>query len=64
MDAASASSAWLVQMLDAAFSRRMSCSRARIVITNARFPSRSAVMPTRRPGIWRTSGSVQATIPR
>ena len=43
-DAASASSAWLVQMLLAAFSRRMSCSRARSVITNARRPSRSVVI--------------------
>ena len=63
-DAASASSAWLVQMLLAAFSRRMSCSRARSVITNARWPSRSVVIPTSRPGIWRTRASVQARMPR
>ena len=49
---------------EAAFSRRMSCSRARIVITNARRPSRSGSCPTSRPGIWRTRASVQATIPR
>ena len=34
-----------MQMLLAALSRRMSCSRARIVITKARWPSRSVVMP-------------------
>ena len=44
--------------------RRMSCSRARIVITNARLPSRSVVIPTSRPGIWRTSASVEARMPR
>ena len=53
-----------MQMLLAALSRRMSCSRARIVITNARLPSRSVVIPTRRPGIWRTSASVEARMPR
>ena len=53
-----------MQMLLAALSRRMSCSRARMVITKARFPSRSVVIPTRRPGIWRTSASVEARIPR
>ena len=53
-----------MQMLLAALSRRMSCSRARIVITNARRPSRSVVIPTSRPGIWRTSASVEARIPR
>ena len=39
-------------------------SRARMVITNARLPSRSVVIPTRRPGICRTSASVEARIPR
>ena len=34
-----------MQMLLAALSRRMSCSRARMVITKARWPSRSVVMP-------------------
>ncbi len=53
-----------MQMLLAAFSRRMSCSRARIVMTNARLPSRSDVIPTSRPGIWRTSASVEARMPR
>ena len=53
-----------MQMLLAALSRRMSCSRARIVITKARWPSRSVVMPTSRPGIWRTSASVEARRPR
>ena len=33
MEAARASNAWFVQMLLAALSRRMSCSRARIVMT-------------------------------
>ena len=53
-----------MQMLLAALSRRMSCSRARIVMTNARWPSRSVVIPTSRPGIWRTSASVEARRPR
>ena len=53
-----------MQMLLAALSRRMSCSRARMVMTYARLPSRSVVIPTSRPGIWRTSASVDARIPR
>src|SRR3990170_4255764 len=51
-------------MLLAAFSRRMSCSRARMVMTKARRPSRSVVLPTSRPGIWRISASVVASTPR
>ena len=53
-----------MQMLLAAFSRRMCCSRAWRVMTYARWPSTSVVMPTSRPGIWRTSASVQARMPR
>ena len=52
-----------MQMLLAALSRRMSCSRARMVMTKARLPSRSVVIPTSRPGIWRTSASVEARMP-
>ncbi len=39
-----------MQMLLAAFSRRMSCSRARIVMTNARLPSRSVGHPDQPAG--------------
>jgi len=55
---------WLVQTFDVAFSRRMSCSRARSVVTYARVPSVSTVSPTRRPGRRRTWASVQANRPR
>ena len=41
----SASSVWLVQMFDVAFSRRMCCSRVCRVSTNARSPWRSTVSP-------------------
>ena len=52
-DAQSASSAWLEQMFDVAFSRRMCCSRACSVSTKPRLPSRSTVWPTMRPGMRR-----------
>ncbi len=38
MVAISAISAWLVQMFDVAFSRRMCCSRVESVSTNPRWP--------------------------
>src|ERR1039457_3297405 len=47
-----AMSAWLVQMLEVAFSRRMCCSRVASVRQNARLPRESTVCPTSRPGIW------------
>src|SRR6266478_507586 len=50
MVAASAISAWLVQMLLVAFSRRMCCSRACSVSVYARRPRWSTLMPTSRPG--------------
>ena len=48
---ASAFRAWLVQMFEVAFSRRMCCSRVCSVSTKARLPSSSTVSPTMRPGI-------------
>jgi len=50
--AASAQSAWFVQMFEVAFSRRMCCSRVASVSTNPRWPSESVVCPASRPGIW------------
>ena len=47
---ASAFSAWLVQMFEVAFSRRMCCSRVWSVSTNPRRPSTSVVSPAMRPG--------------
>src|SRR5438105_8884371 len=44
-------SAWLVQMLEVAFSRRICCSRVASVKQNARLPRESVVSPTSRPGI-------------
>ena len=57
-------SVWLVQTLEVAFSRRMSCSRARSVVTNERRSLESTVSPTMRPGSRRTCSSVQAKRPR
>ena len=48
--AISAISAWLVQMFEVAFSRRMCCSRVASVRQKARLPRVSTVSPTRRPG--------------
>ena len=62
--AVTAISVWLVQTLDVAFSRRMSCSRARSVVTNARRSLESTVSPTMRPGRRRTWSSLQAKSPR
>ena len=59
-----AMSVWFVQTLDDAFSRRMSCSRARSVVTYARRPSASTVSPTNRPGSRRTCSVRQANRPR
>src|ERR1022692_154976 len=56
-------SAWLVQMLDVAFSRRMCCSRVASVRQNARLPCVSVVSPTSRPGIWRANFSRVAMMP-
>src|SRR5258708_2093411 len=53
-----------VQMFEVAFSRRMCCSRVCSVFTNPRVPFASTVWPTLRPGIWRTSGSRHAMMPR
>ena len=50
---ASAFSAWAVQMLCVAFSRRMCCSRVCSVSTKPRRPSTSVVSPAIRPGIRR-----------
>ncbi len=62
--AMSATSAWLVQMLEVAFSRRMCCSRVESVSTKPRRPCLSFVSPTRRPGIWRTYFSFAAITPQ
>src|SRR5437660_87426 len=48
-------SAWLVQMLEVACSRRMCCSRVCRVRVKARRPEWSRVIPTSRPGRRRTS---------
>ncbi len=64
MAAVTAISVWLVQTLDVAFSRRMSCSRARSVVTNARRSLESTVSPTMRPGSRRTWSSLHAKRPR
>ena len=61
--AISAISAWLVQMLEVAFSRRMCCSRVASVRQKARLPRESVVWPTRRPGIWRMNFSLVAMMP-
>src|SRR5712664_146945 len=61
--AASAQSAWLVQIFEVAFSRRMCCSRVARVSTNPRRPSVSVVCPDRRPGICRTNLSREAITP-
>src|SRR3954465_633916 len=53
MTPARAFSAWAVQMLWVAFSRRMCCSRACSVSTNPRLPSASRVSPAVRAGIFR-----------
>lgn len=48
-----ASSAWAVQILDVAFSRRICYSLVYIDIRNAGFPLESFEMPITRPGILR-----------
>src|SRR5689334_23823320 len=50
-------------MLEVAFSRRMCCSRVARVSTKPRWPAASTVCPARRPGIWRTNFSREATTP-
>ena len=60
----SAESAWLLQMLLVAFSRRMCCSRVESVSTKAVLPSRSTVRPTTRPGIWRMCSCLQVKKPK
>ena len=61
--AISAISAWLVQMFEVAFSRRMCCSRVESVRQKARLPRESVVWPTSRPGIWRMNFSRVAMMP-
>ena len=61
--AISAMSAWLVQMFEVAFSRRMCCSRVASVRQKARLPRASVVWPTSRPGICRRNFSRVAMIP-
>ncbi len=48
-----ARSAWAVQMLLVAFSRRMCCSRVCIAILRAVLPLLSLLTPITRPGIER-----------
>ena len=55
----SAFSAWAVQMLCVAFSRRMCCSRVCRARTKPRRPSTSIVSPAIRPGIRRICSSVR-----
>jgi hypothetical protein len=47
--------AWLEQMLDVALSLRMCCSRVDITITMQSRPALSLALPTKRPGVSRTS---------
>src|ERR1700678_3066413 len=60
----SATSAWLVQMFDVAFSRLICCSRVARVSTNPRLPFLSTVWPAKRPGICLTNFSFVASTPQ